>query len=253
MKNLRLKLEAAGLAHLSGLQVLIIGFSSSCLVASWVQLSFGVLGLTLFAFLAVIGIGVEGLSARAKRRSSQLARLWPEIIDSMHSASSSGFGIVDSLNEIAKSGPISVRAAFQTLVDRIDSGFGMDRSLDWFKAQFGNIQADRLTELIRLVHRLGGAGYMDSLREQAARTRAEISLWGELESKQGWVSGTAKLAIVAPWIIVATLSARPENVAIYNTNEGLGILTFGLIVSLLAYRLVNLMGSLSKPRRVFIK
>jgi tight adherence protein B len=129
----------------------------------------------------------------------------------------------------------------------------MDRSLDWFKAQFGNIQADRLTELIRLVHRLGGAGYMDSLSEQAARTRAEISLWGELESKQGWVSGTAKLAIVAPWIIVATLSARPENVAIYNTNEGLGILTFGLIVSLLAYRLVNLMGSLSKPRRVFIK
>jgi tight adherence protein B len=84
------------------------------------------------------------------------------------------------------------------------------------------------------------------------RTRSEIALWGELESKQGWVAGTAKLAIAAPWLIVATLAVRPENVAIYNTTEGTGVLVVGLLVSLIAYRLVGLMGSLSKPSRVLI-
>jgi tight adherence protein B len=136
------------------------------------------------------------------------------------------------------------------LVQRIDSGFGMDQSLDWFKSQLGQIQADRFVELIRIVHKSGGVGYLDSLRSQALRTRAEIALWAELDSKQGWVSGTAKLAIVAPWIVVATLAARSENVAIYNTAEGTGVLVIGLLVSLIAYRMVGLLGSLSKPGRV---
>jgi tight adherence protein B len=129
----------------------------------------------------------------------------------------------------------------------------MDQGLDWFKSHFGQLQTDRLVELIRVVHRSGGIGYLDSLREQALRTRQEIALWGELDSKQGWVTGTAKLAIIAPWIIVATLSTRSENVAIYNTPEGIGVLLAGLLVSLVAYRLVVLMGNLSKPKRVLIK
>jgi tight adherence protein B len=109
-----------------------------------------------------------------------------------------------------------------------------------------------LIELIRLVHLSGGAGYLDSLRAQAQNTRSEIATWGELESKQGWVTGTAKLALVAPWIIVLFLSSRPENVEIYNTNEGLAILLLGLTVSLVAYRLIGLLGNLAKPKRVFV-
>jgi tight adherence protein B len=110
-----------------------------------------------------------------------------------------------------------------------------------------------LVELIRVANSSGGAGFIDSLRDLGLRTRSELALWGELESKQGWVTGTAKLAIVAPWIIVATLSSRPENVAIYNTAAGIAILVFGLTVSLFAYRVVTLLGALSRPRRVFTK
>jgi tight adherence protein B len=91
------------------------------------------------------------------------------------------------------------------------------------------------------------------LKDQTQITRSEIATWGELESKQGWVSGTAKLAIVAPWIIVSILSSRVENVAIYNTSEGLSVLLTGLVVSAIAYRLVAVLGYLSKPKRVFTK
>jgi tight adherence protein B len=190
---------------------------------------------------------------RAKQRSDQLAKLWPEVLDSLQSAASSGLGIIDSLEEVARSGPLRIRTAFQELVERIDAGLGMDQCLDWFKSQLGQIQADRFVELIRIVNRSGGVGYLDSLRDQALRTRSEIALWAELDSKQGWVTGTAKLAIIAPWIVVATLAARAENIAIYNTLEGTGVLVIGLLVSLIAYRFVGLLGSLSKPGRVLTK
>jgi tight adherence protein B len=251
MRSLRLMLEAAGLARYSPAQVLILVISLALLVASWVQLSFEVIGLTIFCALATIGTSLEALRLRAHKRSEQLAKLWPEVLDSLQSASSSGFGIVDSLEAVANNGPLRIRPFFQELVQRIDSGFGMDQSLDWLKSQLGQIQADRFVELIRIVHKSGGVGYLDSLRSQALRTRAEIALWAELDSKQGWVTGTAKLAIAAPWIVVATLAARPENVAIYNTAEGTGVLLIGLLVSLIAFRMVGLLGSLSKPGRVF--
>lgn len=250
MKPLRLALEGAGLSKYSPAQAFIGVAAASVLLAMWVQLSFEVLGLTIFSVLAATGLCLETLRFRAKQRSDQLARLWPAILDSLHSAARSGFGIVDSLEQIARTGPTRIRPIFYELVQRIDSGHGFEQCLDWLKSQFGQVQADRFVELVRIVHRAGGAGYLESLSEQARRTRSEIALWSELESKQGWVSGTAKLAIVAPWIIVATLAARSENVAIYNTAEGTAVLVLGLVVSLVAYRLVSLMGSLSKPSRV---
>lgn len=253
MRALRLVLEASGLARYSPAQVLVLTASSALLIASWVQSSFEVVGLTVFSALATLGASFEALRIRAKQRTDQLAKLWPEVLDSLQSAASSGFGIVDSLDEVSRTAPLRIRPAFQELVQRIDSGLGMNQSLDWFKSQMGQIQADRFVELIRIVHQSGGIGYLDSLREQAARTRSEIALWAELDSKQGWVTGTAKLAIVAPWIVVATLAARGENVAIYNTAEGTGVLVVGLLVSLVAYRLVGLLGSLSKPGRVLTK
>jgi tight adherence protein B len=253
MKHLRLMIEAAGLARYSPTQLLFLVISSALILASWVQLSFEVLGLTIFSALATLGTSLEALRLRAKQRSDQLAKLWPEVLDSLQSAASSGFGIVDSLDEVSRGGPSRIRPAFQELVQRIDSGFGMDQSLDWFKSHLGQIQADRFVELIRIVNRSGGSGYLDSLRDQALRTRSEIALWAELDSKQGWVTGTAKLAIVAPWIVVATLAARAENVAIYNTAEGTAVLIVGLLVSVMAYRMVGLLGSLSKPSRVLTK
>lgn len=253
MKHIRAKVEAAGLARFSVFQLGSLVLALCLLVGSWVQLSFNVVGLSLFSILAILGAAIEGVNLRAKLRSESLAKLWPEVLDSLQSAASSGFSVVDSLDEVARSGPKPVRSYFKSLVERIDSGQGVDKSFDWFKAQFGQVPADRFVELIRITQNSGGVGYVDSLKQQSANTRSELALWGELESKQGWVTGTAKLAIVAPWIIVGILSSRPENVAIYNTSSGMSLLLFGLVVSAIAYRLVTYLGALSRPRRVFTK
>jgi tight adherence protein B len=252
MRYLTDQLEASGLSRFSAAQLLVSLGVAGLLVASWVQLSFAVLGLTVSAFFATIGFALEALNIRAKQRSDQLAKLWPELIDSLQSAGTSGIGMVEALAEIGRAGPERLRPTFSNLVARIDAGEGFEDSLDWLKSQFGQRHADQLIELLRLVHVLGGAGYLAALRSQAAQIRNELALWGELESKQGWVQGTAKLALTAPWIIVATLAARGENVAIYNSTEGITILFIGLAVSVFAYRLISMLGTLNRPRRVFV-
>jgi tight adherence protein B len=202
--------------------------------------------------MATAGLIFELVRLRAKSRSDTLSKLWPEVIESLQSAAKSGIGLIDALSEIGQTGPTQIRNYFREFVARIDRGESFDSSLAFLKSDLGQLHADRFIELIRIVHASGGAGYLESLNEQGRITRTEIATWGELESKQGWVTGTAKLALVAPWIIVTFLSSRSENVAIYNTNEGLTILLVGLVVSLIAYRLIGILGNLTRPKRVFL-
>lgn len=252
LTSLMLQLQAAGLGRYRPWQFIVASVSLAVVVGSWVQLSFEVLGLSLSIAIAVIGLGLEVVKLRAKSRTDEIAKLWPEVIESLQSAAKSGIGLIDSMSEVGVSGPWQIRKNFTSFVERIDSGQSFDESLTSLKKELGQLNADRLLELIRIVHLSGGAGYLESLTAQAQITRSDIATWGELESKQGWVTGTAKLALAAPWIIVLFLASRPENVEIYNTTEGLTILLLGLTVSLIAYRLIGLLGNLAKPKRVFL-
>jgi tight adherence protein B len=252
MSNLSLQLQAAGLGRYQPWQLIVSATSIALVVGSWAQLSFKVFGLSISAAMATVGLIFELVRLRAKSRSDTLSKLWPGVIESLQSAAKSGIGLIDALSEIGQTGPTQIRNYFREFVARIDRGESFDSSLAFLKSDLGQLHADRLIELIRIVHASGGAGYLESLNEQGRITRTEIATWGELESKQGWVTGTAKLALVAPWIIVTFLSSRSENVAIYNTNEGLTILLVGLVVSLIAYRLIGILGNLTRPKRVFL-
>ena len=125
--------------------------------------------------------------------------------------------------------------------------------LERFKNEVGDASADRLVELLRIANFSGGVGYHEALRHQVHVLRSDLALWGELESKQGWVTGTAKLALAAPWFIVAVLCTRPENLAIYSSQSGTALLVSGLIVSMFAFRLIQKLGTLRKPTRIFIQ
>lgn len=252
LKTLELQLQAAGLGRYTPWHFIVACVSLATVAGSWMQLSFQILGLSLAVAIAVIGFCLEAINLRAKSRTDAIAKLWPEVIESLQSAAKSGIGLIDAMGELGESGPWQIRKQFASFVQEIDSGLSFNEALTNLKQALGQLHADRLIELIRIVHLSGGAGYLDSLASQATITRSEIATWGELESKQGWVTGTAKLALVAPWIIVLFLASRPENVKIYNTNEGLTILLLGLIVSLIAYRLIGLLGNLTKPKRVFV-
>jgi tight adherence protein B len=74
---------------------------------------------------------------------------------------------------------------------------------------------------------------------------------GEVMAKQGWVLGSAKVALIAPWLIAFVLLRLEQNREAYASELGALVLFFGLFLSLVAYALVNKLGKLRVPERVF--
>ena len=251
MKWIRATLDGAGLAKkpvsaalatlfLVGLLVGLIAYELTSIFALAVSVAIGTLGLLL-----------EILNSRAKLRQSYLAALWPEVLDSIISSISSGASVADSLMALAEEGPTALRPAFVVFRDGIERGQTLDSALDTLKAAFANVHSDRLFELLKLVNEAGGGGLLDSLRNQTQLIRQELSFSGEIASKLGWITGTAKIAVGAPWLIVAMLATRPENARAYASAEGSMILFLGLVVSVFAFRLVQILGELPVSPRVF--
>jgi tight adherence protein B len=60
----------------------------------------------------------------------------------------------------------------------------------------------------------------------------------------------ARLAVAAPWLVLALLATRPEAVMAYNSAVGAGVLGTGAGLSLLAYRLMLRIGRLPEEERV---
>lgn len=249
MRWFRSQLEGAGLASLGAyppvIALLLLGMSAGVVIQS----IFNVYALTLFCVIGALAMTVEIISTLATKRRRELSLLWPEVIDALQSGVVSGLSLTDSFGDLAERGPKQLRPYFLRTVNALDGGQPLVAVLEDLKAQLGEVNADKTIEILRLVSLTGSDTLGSVLHQQSTTLRSELNLVGQIESKQGWVVGTAKLAVVAPWIIVAMLSTRSENANIYNSSSGAAILLIGFAISVFAYRLVHFLGALpTKPR-----
>lgn len=233
----------------------LVGCSSLLVfVAGW--LAFELTRVPAFAAsvsFILLAFLLEYLNIRAKSRAKSLAAAWPEVLDSLVSATASGTSMFEAVLELASTGPRLLRPQFRKLEADLESGADFAESMARFRDVMANANVDRLVELIRIISTAGGQGFHQAIRQQVHQVRRDLALSGELESKQGWVTGTAKFAILAPWLVVLMLCVRPENKAAYSTTQGSGILLLGLVVSMFAYRLIQILGAPTLPVRVFNK
>jgi len=110
--------------------------------------------------------------------------------------------------------------------------------------------ADRIVEALRLTRDVGGNDLGRLLRTLAQFLREDLRTRGELEARQSWTVAGARLAVAAPWVVLAMLSTRPGTAEAFNTAVGAVVLAFGAIASLVAYRLMLRIGRLPEEARV---
>jgi len=244
-------IEGAGLKRIGASSVFVVLLAIAILVG---LLSAGATGITVFGFFLALGVlafQFEAISLLATARRKRMAKLWPEIIDSVHSAVFSGLSLSDAFDDLAIGGPKPVRHYFRDLTNSLDSGITMESAIDALKSNVGEVHADKFCEVLRLANESGAETLAYSLAQQSQNLRNDLALAGQLEAKQSWVVGTAKLAVAAPWIVVSLLSVRPENAQVYNSAAGMQILLVGFIICVVAYRLVNSLGVIpSQPRNL---
>jgi tight adherence protein B len=228
-----------------------LGLATLVSVFAVIQDLVGVYWLSIAMALGSLGLMLEWLAARAKARSKRIEEEWPIVIESLESAAQSGLGLYESIRDLAESKHLLVARDFAWLCSACDSGVTLDAALIALKSRFGLASSDLTIETLRLVNDAGGGGYQQALQLQAKSIRERTRLFEQVTAKQGWVVGTAKVAVASPWIIVTLLATRPENLQVYNSAGGQLLLASGLLASFIAIRLISLIGRIDISGRVF--
>jgi tight adherence protein B len=163
----------------------------------------------------------------------------------------SGVALPDSVSALAHAGPAPSRAAFAEFeaLYRSTGNFGV--SIDALKARLADPTADRILETLRMSREVGGTDLTRVLRSLSGYLREEAAIRNEVEARQSWVMNAARLGVAAPWIVLLLLSTRPEAVVAYNTPGGVALIVCGLCVSVVAYRVMLVIGRIPEERRWF--
>lgn len=230
-------LVAAGLASGVLVAVGVLAVAGSPVVAS----AFG-----LIAALAPRAV----VRARARARRTSTREQWPEAVDHLTSGIRAGLSLPEALAQLSVRGPVELRPAFAAFAEDYRATGRFGDCLDRLKASLADPVADRIVEALRLTREVGGSDLGRLLRTLSAFLREDSRTRAELEARQSWTVNGARLAVAAPWLVLALLSSRPEAVDAYDSTAGAVVLACGGAASVMAYRLMVRLGRLPDEERV---
>jgi len=250
MARARDVLAQAGVASVTPQAVL-----GACL-AVWSAVA--VLGLALtqsvsiaaaFATLAA-WLPVTVVTTRARRRRTVLRELWPEVVDNLASGVRAGLSLPEAVGQLAERGPEPLRPAFAAFAADYRASGRFGEALDVLKERLADPVADRICEALRITREVGGADLGRLLRSLSAFLREDLRTRSELAARQSWTVNAARVAVAAPWLVLAMLSTRPESVRAFDSTAGAVVLIAGGAVCAVAYRLMLRIGRLPEEQRV---
>jgi tight adherence protein B len=226
---------------------LLLGVGAAALVFTFIPVVVVAIAAGAMALLAPFLI--IHFRARAHRRATRM--IWPDAVDHLVSAVRSGLALPDSVVLLAHTGPMIIRPAFAAFEREYRASGNFSDALDRLKTQLADPVADRIIETLRMSREVGGNELTTVLRNLAAYLRQDAAIRQEVEARQSWIVNAARLGVAAPWVVLALLSTRPEGVAAYNSPMGVGIIAVGIVLSVIAYRLMLRIGRLPEEQRWF--
>jgi tight adherence protein B len=187
---------------------------------------------------------------RARHRRAALRDVWPDAVDNVTSAVRAGLSLPEALSQLSVRGPVELRTAFAGFAEDYRATGRFQDCLDRLKADLADPVADRLIEALRIAREVGGSDLGRLLRTLSTFLREDARTRGELETRQGWTVNGARLAVAAPWIVLALLATRPQAVQAYDRPAGVLVLAIGAACSVVAYRVMIRIGRLPEEQRV---
>lgn len=251
LMRLEVLLQQAGLARMSAPTVIVIALAMGVVAGGLALALVPVVALAAAAGCAVVMLPFAVIAARARSRRRAMRAVWPDAVDQLVAGLRSGQPLGDALATLGESGPVPLRPDFVAFAADLEATGRLDIALDGLKARLADPVADRVIETVRVAREVGGTELPNVLRALAAHLRADAALRSEVEARQSWVVSAARLGVAAPWLVLLLLAARPEAVRAYNSPTGVLLLVFGLVVTVVAYRIMIAVGRLPEERRWF--
>ena len=105
-------------------------------------------------------------------------------------------------------------------------------------------------EAVALAREVGGGDLGRILRTLSCFLREDQRTRGELESRQSWTVGAARLAVAAPWLVLATMSLQPDVLARFTSGAGVALLIVGALTCAFSFRLMLQLGRRPTEKRI---
>ncbi|MFK4087785.1 type II secretion system F family protein [Kribbella sp. NPDC020789] len=196
------------------------------------------------------GAPVALVRSRARRRLAEFRELWPDVVDNIASAVRAGLSLSEALAQVGERGPLPLREPFRRFGADYASTGRFAESLDRLKARLADPVGDRVVEALRIAREVGGGDLGRLLRSLSTFLRDDARTRSELESRQSWSVNGARVAVAAPWLVLAMLSFQGDVIQRYNSPVGAIVIGVGAVICVVAYRLMLRIGRLPEPERV---
>ncbi len=250
-RRLRDLLTQAGWYGVSPRAFLTLSLVSGLFVTALVWILTTAVTIAL-AFGTIVGaLPLMVVTARAERRRTEMRALWPDAVEDLLSSIRAGMSLTEALGSLAERGPEELRGPFTEFARDYQVTARFDTSLDLLKERFADPVADRIVEALRLTREVGGTDLGRTLRALSSMLREDQRTRGELEARQTWTVNAARLAVAAPWVVLAMLSLHTESAAAFNSPAGGVVILVGAGACALAYWLMIRIGKLPEEQRVF--
>ncbi|MDO4665157.1 MAG: type II secretion system F family protein [Actinomycetaceae bacterium] len=189
------------------------------------------------------------LKVRGARIDKARREIWPDVIDDILTGIQAGLSLSDTMVGLARNGPEPLRAQMRQFSADLAATGRFEASLDLLKDRLKDPVADRIIEAMRIAHNVGGADLSALLRALSHMLREDARTRGELEARQSWTVNGARLAVVAPWLVVTVLCLQPSTARAYQNFGGVVVLASGAVLSAVAYYLMHKFATLTGEER----
>ena len=189
--------------------------------------------------------------AKQKRISLSRANAWPEVLDLIISALQSGASITESLANLGKVGPLSIRPDFAQFAENVLAGMKFEVALSKLKDKFSDPISDQLCEGLFFAAIFGSRNTVRVLRELSEYVSNDLAVRSEMNTRFGWIRNSANLAALAPWLLLLILRTQENARAAYQQNVGQILMVIGVLATAIAYLWMNKIAQLPKSKRLF--
>lgn len=237
-RGLRARLDRAGRSHTRVTAFVLFSVAAGIGAGLSVLALTSTLSVSLLVAAATCLLPTWALGPAAQKRLRERRSRWPDAVDHLRSGVRAGVPLSEALAELGRTGPEQLRGPFQAYAADLRVGRNVDEALERLKQEIADPVGDRLVAAVRLTREVGGADVGATLATLSGFLRAEIATRGELEARQSWTVNAARLAVVAPWLLLVILCLEPRVADVYDSVAGTFVLVLGVGIATLSYALM---------------
>lgn len=172
---------------------------------------------------------------RRKRLRPAPARIWPAFYDDVASGLRAGLTLGPSIWQAGRRLPLLERQAFAVAEEYWLAHGGLTSALEVLAARLPHRSFAIFVELINLSATHGSTRLSALVSELAEQSRNQLALTDEVRGRQATTVNAARVAVAAPWAVLALTLSRADVREVYGTAAGLSVLVGVALICALSY------------------